>query len=204
MKIIIGLGNPGQKYESTRHNLGFMVVDELRTRLSPDTARERFKAQLWEARRNGERIVLVKPQTYMNLSGTAVQQVQHWYKAPANDLLVVYDDLDLEFGTVRMRERGSAGGHNGLSSIIESLGTTEVPRLRIGIGRGKSAAKARVLSTFSPPEREQLPDIIDRAATGVLSWIDEGPIAAMNLVNVRPGAQKEPAAAVPAAREPES
>jgi PTH1 family peptidyl-tRNA hydrolase len=198
VKIVIGLGNPGQKYESTRHNLGFMVIDELRNRLQPDVQRERFKSQLWEARHAGDRVVLAKPQTFMNLSGVAVQQIDQWYKPDMGNILVVYDELDLEFGSLRMRERGSAGGHNGLASILQSLGTTDVPRLRIGIGRGKSAAKARVLSTFTPEERESLPAIVERAADGVMRWIDQGPIAAMNAINVREASQTpEPAGVAP-------
>ncbi len=196
LKIIVGLGNPGQKYEATRHNLGFMVVDELRCQLKPEVQRERFKSQIWEARAGDARIVLAKPQTYMNLSGTAVQQIRQWYKADLTDMLIIYDDLDLEFGAMRMRERGSAGGHNGLTSVIQSLGTTEIPRLRIGIGRGRSEAKAHVLSTFSPTERDTLPSVIERAASGVLLWIEQGSIAAMNAINVR-----EPGVALAAARD---
>lgn len=186
VRIIVGLGNPGKKYEDTRHNLGFMVIDELRKRLAPDTNRERFKSHLWEARKDGVRIVLAKPQTYMNLSGDAVRQIQHWYKAEPEHMLIVYDDLDLEFGQLRMRERGSAGGHNGLTSVIQMLGTTEVPRLRIGIGRGRLAAKAHVLSTFSPAERESLPGVIERATEGAMIWLSEGSIVAMNALNVKP------------------
>lgn len=186
MKVVIGLGNPGRKYEDTRHNLGFMVIDDLRKRLLPETHRERFKSHIWETRLSGEKIILAKPQTYMNLSGDAVRQIQQWFKAESHDILVVYDDLDLEFGQLRMRERGSAGGHNGLTSVIQALGTSDVPRLRIGIGRGQSAAKAHVLSTFSPAERSDLPSIIDRAASGVMIWLEAGSIPAMNAINARP------------------
>jgi len=200
VKIIVGLGNPGKKYESTRHNLGFMVVEELIRRLPPEANRERFKSHISESRLDGVRVVLARPQTYMNLSGDAVRQIQQWYKAPPDHVLIVYDDLDLEFGQLRFRERGSAGGHNGLTSVIQQLGTTELPRLRIGIGRGKSAAKARVLSTFTPDERNQLPEIIDRAASGVLLWLRQGPIPAMNALNAKP----EPPAAVGAATACES
>ncbi len=201
VKIIVGLGNPGKKYEDTRHNLGFMVIDELRKRLTPETNRERFKSQIWEARLGGERIVLAKPQTYMNLSGDAVSQIQHWYKSDPDHMLVVYDDLDLEFGQLRMRESGSAGGHNGLTSVIQMLGTTEVPRLRIGIGRGRSAAKAHVLSNFSPAEREALPGVIERATEGALLWLSQGPIPAMNAINAKPVPANSPDRSKEADRE---
>lgn len=203
MKIVVGLGNPGQRYESTRHNLGFMVIDELRRRMNPEVHRERFKSHLWEGRHVGDRVILAQPQTYMNLSGVAVQQIRQWYKPDPEDILIVYDDLDLEYGTLRMRQRGSAGGHNGLTSVIQSLGTTEIPRLRIGIGRGTSASRARVLSSFSPAEQQALPEIIERAANGVMLWIEAGPIAAMNEINVRESAEKPAPGIVEVVETPE-
>jgi PTH1 family peptidyl-tRNA hydrolase len=185
VKIVVGLGNPGREYTATRHNVGFMVVNRL-ARLAQGTAvKKRFRSEIVEGMLDGEKLVLVAPQTYMNLSGHAVREVVNWYHLPVEELIVVADDLDLPFGTLRMRARGSAGGHNGLASIIEQLGTQDVPRLKIGIGRGPGSASARVLSRFSPEEDKALSDVIDRAAAGVRLWAHEGVIAAMNEVNRR-------------------
>lgn len=192
LKAIIGLGNPGQKYARTRHNLGFMVVDELLRQLPSGDPRERFKSQVWETRLNDDRVALVKPQTYMNLSGAAVRQVGNWYKLQHDEMLVIYDDVDLEFGALRMKMDGSAGGHNGLTSIIGSLGTNEIPRLRIGIGRGRSATTAHVLSGFSAIEESQLDEIVLKAANAAMLWMREGPVMAMNFVNQRPKPPKPP------------
>jgi PTH1 family peptidyl-tRNA hydrolase len=185
VKIVVGLGNPGREYTATRHNVGFMVVNRL-ARLAQGTAvKKRFRSEIVEGMLDGEKLVLVAPQTYMNLSGHAVREVVNWYHLPVEELIVVADDLDLPFGTLRMRARGSAGGHNGLASIIEQLGTQDVPRLKIGIGRGPGSASARVLSRFSPEEDKALSDVIDRAAAGVRLWAHEGVIVAMNDVNRR-------------------
>jgi PTH1 family peptidyl-tRNA hydrolase len=183
MKVVVGLGNPGREYARTRHNIGFMTLDRLRQALTNPTERNRFKSQIVEGSYGGEKVVLVAPQTYMNLSGHAVREVRSWYHLPIEDLIVVYDDMDLPFGTLRMRESGSAGGHNGMQSIIEQLGTNEVTRLRVGIGRSRSGAVSHVLSRFSPEEEAALPDLIQRAADAVVSWKKHGVIAAMNEVN---------------------
>ncbi|HEU0114782.1 MAG TPA: aminoacyl-tRNA hydrolase [Thermomicrobiales bacterium] len=185
MKIVVGLGNPGREYAATRHNLGFMVVDALARRLGATTVRPRFKAEISEAVRNGEKIVLVKPQTYMNLSGHAVREIVHWHRAPRANLLVVLDELDLPFGAIRLRAEGSAGGHNGLAHIIEQLGGRDIARLRIGIGRGTTAATAQVLSRFAPAEQAELPAIVDAAADCAMAWLDDGIVAAMNRCNRR-------------------
>jgi peptidyl-tRNA hydrolase, PTH1 family len=185
MKIVVGLGNPGREYAATRHNLGFMVVDTLARRLGAAPARFRFKAEIAEANHNGEKIVLVKPQTYMNLSGHAVREVVNWHKVSRANLLVVLDELDLPFGTIRLRAEGSAGGHNGLAHIIEQLGGKDIARLRIGIGRGQTAATAQVLSRFSPTEQAELPELISAAADCAMLWLDEGIVAAMNRCNRR-------------------
>jgi PTH1 family peptidyl-tRNA hydrolase len=183
MKIIVGLGNPGREYAATRHNLGFMLVEELARRLSAATLSPRFRSELAEANHLGDKVILVKPQTYMNLSGNAVREVAHWYRVVASDVLIVLDDLDLPLGTVRLRGNGSAGGHNGLASVIEQLGTTDVPRLRIGIGRSVAAARTQVLSRFTSEEAASLPDIVQRAADCGLLWLDEGIVTAMNRCN---------------------
>jgi PTH1 family peptidyl-tRNA hydrolase len=194
MRIVIGLGNPGREYASTRHNIGFMVIDELAQRCGVITTRNRFRSELIESTLDGEKLILAKPQTYMNLSGTAAREILNWYHVPRKDLLVVLDDMDLPFGQLRMRARGSAGGHNGLTSIIEQLGGNDIPRLRVGIGRGRSTSIGHVLSRFSKDEERELPDVIDRAASGVLRWAREGIVSAMNDLNRRPA--DEPASPV--------
>ena len=191
MRIVVGLGNPGREYADTRHNIGFMVLAELARRNSAKAERSRFRAELTEYFMNGEKIILVAPQTYMNLSGVAVNQVVNWYRVPIEQMLVIYDEIDLPLGQLRMRETGSAGGHNGLKSIIQELGTNKITRLRVGIGRGPGTAVAHVLSRFNPMEQQAVPDLITRAADAVELWIKEGSIAAMNAVNQR---SAEPAA----------
>lgn len=182
-RIIVGLGNPGRQYAGTRHNMGFLVVDELARRVHAPESRKRFKAEISEARRSDERFVLVMPQTFMNESGVTVREVVRWYKVPHEQIIIVVDDLDLPFGQIRLRARGSAGGHNGLKSIFGLLGTQEIPRLRIGIGRGPGAARAHVLARFSKEEEAELPQIISAAADIVERWADHGMVDAMNVAN---------------------
>jgi peptidyl-tRNA hydrolase, PTH1 family len=183
--IIVGLGNPGRNYANTRHNIGFVIADELARRGGASTSRKRFRSELIDTRLPGGKVILVKPQTYMNESGHAVREVRNWYRADPAQILVVVDDLDLPFGELRLRQRGSAGGHNGLKSIIGQLGTQEFPRLRVGIGRGPHQARAHVLSNFAPSEREQLPAVVSAAADAVERWLGDGIVAAMNAVNSR-------------------
>lgn len=195
MKVIVGLGNPGREYAATRHNLGFMVVDELARRSGGGAAKSRFKAELQEITVNGLRVVLVKPQTYMNLSGHSVREASSWYKVPKSNVLVIVDDLDLPFGAMRLRGNGSHGGHNGLRSIFEQLGSNDVPRLRIGIGRGHGVAVTQVLSRFAPEEEQQLPEVISAAADCATVWITDGLITAMNRCNTKSTAPTKEAAA---------
>jgi PTH1 family peptidyl-tRNA hydrolase len=185
VKIIVGLGNPGREYSATRHNLGFMVVDEIARRFSSGQRRNRFKAELIEVFADGQKLVLVKPQTYMNLSGQSVREAAHWYKVAPEDILVVVDDIDLPFGTLRMRSSGGSGGHNGLKSIIAELGGEDFSRLRIGIGRGSGQATRQVLTRFNTDEERELPDLVRDAADCALQWAREGVIAAMNRCNRR-------------------
>jgi PTH1 family peptidyl-tRNA hydrolase len=196
MRIIVGLGNPGREYANTRHNLGFMVVDELARRLGAGGSRKRFRSEIAEGTLDGAKIVLVKPQTYMNLSGYAVREVVNWYHVARDGLLVVLDDLDLPGGAIRLRADGSGGGHNGLTSVLEQLGSHAVPRMRIGIGRGPSHAVAQVLSRFSPEEERALPAVVAAAADCAILWAREGMIAAMNRCNRRDAT--EPATPAPA------
>lgn len=183
MKAIVGLGNPGNQYAGTRHNIGFMVVDKLASEFGAGTPKARFKSLVTEVTIGSEKVVLLKPQTYMNLSGDAVRLMGSWYKLYADEILIVLDELDLPFGTLRLRERGSAGGHNGLSSVIQQLGTNEFPRLRVGIGRGRSSATAQVLSKFSSDEQQELSFVVADAAEAATLWVREGAVTAMNKIN---------------------
>lgn len=182
-RLVIGLGNPGAKYANTRHNAGFFVVDELARRLDAPESRKRFKGEVSEARRGSAKFILVQPQTYMNDSGITVREAVQWYKTPLDQVLIVVDDLDIPFGELRLRSRGSAGGHNGLKSIIGILGTQELPRLRVGIGRGRHATISHVLSRFTAEEEAHLQTVIARAADVVELWADRGIIEAMNIAN---------------------
>ncbi len=179
-RIVAGLGNPGKEYERTRHNVGFLAVDEVAQRLSvgswkaKDGARQAYDSQ--------RKLVLVEPQTYMNNSGVPLRLIASWYRTPPESVLVVYDDMDLPFGKVRMRPFGGHGGHNGMRSIIATM-TDRFPRIRIGLGRPQNDGIDHVLGTFSAEERLLLPKILDIAAQGVLTWLDDGTDAAMRLIN---------------------
>ncbi|CAN5684550.1 aminoacyl-tRNA hydrolase [soil metagenome] len=183
MKIVVGLGNPGQQYEKTRHNVGWMVLDRLAERAGwTGHARARDAAATVHGRYNGLDLMLVKPTTYMNLSGVAVRKVLARQRAPLEEMLVVVDDFDLPLGRLRLRERGSAGSHNGLRSIIGELGSEKFARLRVGIGaparQGNSglarSARDHVLSRFAPLEQALLEQAIAAAADAVEDWAREG------------------------------
>ncbi len=190
VKVIAGLGNPGRDYDKTRHNVGFAVIDEFVSRLQGTSARSRFRAQVIDGVGNGIKFVTAKPQMYMNLSGIPVREIMNWYKADLGDLLIVYDDMDLPLGSLRLRESGSAGGHNGIKSIIAELGTQDFARLRIGIGRGGGASVAHVLSRFTPDEARIAGAAISEAADAVQMWAERGSIETMNIVN-RPRSTEE-------------
>ncbi len=186
MKIIIGLGNPGRKYARTRHNAGFMAVDELARSLHIDVAQEKYHALIGRARIDSEEAVLVKPQTYMNESGRAAGSIVRDTYAAFSDIIVVHDELDLALGSVRVKVAGGHGGHNGLRSIIEHLGSSEFIRVRIGIGRPPDADAADyVLRPFLAEELRVVPDIMARAAEAVKAIVREGPLRAMNAFNQR-------------------
>jgi PTH1 family peptidyl-tRNA hydrolase len=177
---VAGLGNPGPSYERTRHNAGFRVLDEVARRLGVE--RWKNKSEALQAHVAARGVVLVKPQSYMNESGRPLAAIAGWWKATPPDVLVVSDDLDLPFGRLRMRASGGSGGHNGLKSIIEVLGES-FPRLRIGIGRGRSDTIDYVLSNFSAEEERTLPQLIEVAADGVLRWLERDPLDAIQYVN---------------------
>ncbi len=186
MKLIVGLGNPGAKYERTRHNAGWRAVRALHTLHIEDIDgwKTKFGAEMAEGRLGGEKAALMLPQTFMNASGDAViQAVQFWQVAPA-DVLLVYDDLDIPLGNIRIRANGSAGGHNGVKSVLERLGTQDVPRVRIGIGTERAKvvpAEDYVLERFSPDEETELAKAIDAAVKAVETVLAEGVEAASNL-----------------------
>lgn len=193
-RIVVGLGNPGARYAGSRHNLGFMVAEELGQRLPPGKRNERFQCAYDEHDLNGTRVIVARPLTYMNNSGQAVGQLVRWYKAPLERLLVVYDELDLPFGRVRLRPGGSAGGHNGMSSIVRSLGSEEFARLRIGIGRPVSGSTVDyVLTRFPAQERDDLPELITLGADAALAWLSDGLEPAMNEYNRRTLRRLQPA-----------
>lgn len=185
MKLVVGLGNPGKEYERTRHNVGFMVADELSRRMGEPGWKAKFRGLLADGRLGDDRVQLLKPLTYMNVSGQAVSEAVRWFKLDADDVLIVADDLDRPFATLRMRQRGSAGGHNGLASIFQSLGTNDIVRLKIGIGRGRGGAHAHVLGRFDRAEEQELPLLIAEAADAVESWISEGVLVTMNTINAK-------------------
>jgi peptidyl-tRNA hydrolase, PTH1 family len=184
MKIVVGLGNPGRQYEETRHNVGWMVLDRLAERAGwTGRARARDAAATVYGRYNGLDLMLVKPTTFMNLSGVAVRKVLARQRAPLSDLLVVVDDFDLPLGRIRVRDKGSAGTHNGLRSIITELGAQDFARLRVGIGQPSSAAIDHVLSRFTAEERRKLDVVLDAAADAVEDWARYGSARAANRWN---------------------
>lgn len=186
--IIAFLGNPGLKYEGTRHNAGFMTGDALAKKKGISINRSRFKALTAQCELGGEKVLLMKPQTYMNLSGEAVAQAVKFYKVPPEHVIVVSDEMALPVGKLRIRKKGSAGGHNGLKSIISGLGTEEFPRIRIGVGEpphpGYDGADW-VLSTFKNQDAEDMASAADRAAEAAECYISSGAERAMNLYNNR-------------------
>jgi PTH1 family peptidyl-tRNA hydrolase len=183
--LLVGLGNPGREYRDSRHNFGFMVIDRLIVRLNARGMKLQSKAIVTTAEYDGRKLILAKPQTYMNLSGRSIQGLIHFYKLPVENVLVAFDDLDLPFGTIRLRPGGGAGGQKGFASTIEQLGTTSIARLRLGIGRppGRMDPAAYVLQNFSRQEMEILSEILDRAASAMLEFVQNGLNAAMNKYN---------------------
>lgn len=188
-KLVIGLGNPGSEYEHTRHNVGFRVVDKLASKLGWKWTERRNRAVLASGTIGHEKVVLAKPITFMNLSGQAVGELVRWYKIQPEDVLVVYDDLDLPVGKVRLRSKGSAAGHNGLEDIIHHLHTNAFPRLRVGIGHPRNtrmSGKDYVLSIPGNDERILLEAGEDRAVDAIQLAITQGIGTTMNLVNADP------------------
>jgi PTH1 family peptidyl-tRNA hydrolase len=185
LKVVVGLGNPGKKYSGTRHNIGFDVLELLSKRHASDRWRGRFEAETTEILVGSERVLLAAPQTYMNLSGRSVRSVISFFRIPLSSLLVICDDMNLPCGRLRLRRSGTAGGQKGLKNVIDQLGTTEFPRLRIGVGRPAAGEDIvnYVLQPFSKSERAAVDEAIQRAADGVECWLSDGIDAAMTRFN---------------------
>lgn len=191
LRLVVGLGNPGPKYENTRHNVGFLIVEELAAQVGEPF--EHSKRWVADVARFGQGNYLAKPQTYMNLSGEAVAKIAHFYRIDPSEILVIYDDIALPLGRLRIRPKGSAGGHNGMKSIIQHLGTDTFPRLRVGIGNTDLPGEMvdHVLGKFSKSERSELEKAVERAVLATCHIRDHGLQDAMTLFNA--AAQKPPA-----------
>ncbi|HJT79294.1 MAG TPA: aminoacyl-tRNA hydrolase [Gemmataceae bacterium] len=192
MKVVVGLGNPGSKYRGTRHNVGYAVLDSLAEGPRAGRFQNRFQAQVAELAEDGQKILLVKPETFMNLSGRCVRQVLDFYQVPAEELLVVCDDMNLPLGKLRFRARGTHGGHNGLRDIQNHLVTTEYARLRVGVGAPpEDGAVGHVLGRFRASEQAVMDDAVSLAVQAVLTWVHEGIEASMNRYNAPPQPKKK-------------
>jgi PTH1 family peptidyl-tRNA hydrolase len=196
--LIVGLGNPGKEYERTRHNIGFMAVTAFAHTYGMRFSGKRMQAELASGIAEGRAVVVARPQTYMNASGTSVAQLVHWYRVPTRRTLIVYDEVDLPFGTLRYRPTGSSAGHKGIGSIIQALSTSDIPRLRLGIGRPTGGGKAmgHVLKTFAPSERELLEkEILPAAVEAIELFLTrDDPEEIMRTVNAPRAISQQPAA----------
>ena len=202
MKLIVGLGNPGQKYRGTRHNVGYEVIAELASRWPPGRPKQKFNAELLEGSIANQKVMLVSPLTFMNLSGNSVQPLADFYKIDATEILVVCDDLNLDCGRLRLRPSGSAGGQNGLKDIIQRIGTQAFPRLRVGIGRPPAGWDAAdyVLGKVDDEQRVVIDGCVRRAADACEAWVRDGVQLTMTKFNADPNAAKKEKTK----REPES
>lgn len=183
MFLIVGLGNPGREYDGTRHNIGFEAIDSLGRKYSIDLNKSKFKGVFGEGFIEGEKVILLKPTTYMNLSGESIREVINFYKIDKNNIIVIYDDISLEIGKLRIREKGSAGGHNGIKSIIDNLSTDVFPRIKIGVGQPKGDLVSHVLGRFNKEEEQDLKEVIEASIKAVEIIIKNGAKTAMNEVN---------------------
>lgn len=183
MFLIVGLGNPGREYENTRHNIGFDAIDVIADKYNIEVSRIKFKGVYGEGFVNGEKVILLKPTTYMNLSGESVREVMDFYKLSEEDILVIYDDVSLDVGRIRIREKGSAGGHNGIKSIIANIGTDVFSRIKVGVGKPQGDLVKHVLGTFSKEDREDLNKVLEVVAMASETIIKEDAKEAMNKFN---------------------
>ena len=192
MKIIAGLGNPGLRYSATRHNCGFLTIDALGQILSVEASQKKHDSLIAQAMYKGEKLFLVKPQSFMNLSGYPLMQTVNFFKVNIEDILVIFDDMALEPGVIRFRRGGTSGGHNGIASVIEQTGTTQINRLKIGIGPNVFANSADyVTAPFTLEEMPLMAESFKKAAVAALEWAENGISAAMNKYNVKAEAQEE-------------
>ena len=187
MYIIVGLGNPGKKYEHTRHNAGFEVIDILADRMGINVEESKHKGLLGRGMLEGQKVVLVKPQTFMNLSGECVREVSDFYKVAEDEIIVIYDDISLDPGQLRIRAKGSAGGHNGIKNIIAQLGTQVFPRVKVGVGEKPRMMDLAdyVLSRFSKEDQAKMDDAFKEAADAVAMMVSQGVEPAMNKYNTK-------------------
>lgn len=183
MFLIVGLGNPGREYENTRHNIGFAAMDVLAEKYNIDINRSKFKGEYGEGFINGNKVILLKPYTFMNLSGESVREAIDFYKLTEEQVLIIYDDISLELGRLRIREKGSAGGHNGIKSIINHMGTDVFTRIKIGVGAPKGDLVNHVLGKFSKDEVNILKQTLDAVTEATAEIIDNGAKEAMNKFN---------------------
>ena len=192
MRLIVGLGNPGFEYVYTRHNIGWLIVDHILSLKNAGAPSRKFRGEFWMSG-TSKGIALLKPLTWMNLSGLSVREAFDFYKMDAEDILIVCDDVALPFGKLRIRTKGSAGGHNGLASVIGAIGTLEIPRLRVGVGNKPVGGNMRnwVLGHFQEENKDDLHELIDKATEAVLIWAEEGIEKAMNVVNVKKAVSNE-------------
>ena len=187
MYLIVGLGNPEKEYANTRHNMGFNVIDILSKKLNIKLDKLKFKALYGQGKLNDEKVLLVKPQTYMNLSGEAIIAIKNFYKISNENTVVIYDDIDLPIGEIRIKKHGSSGTHNGMKSVIQNLGTEEFPRIRIGIGKPEEKENLinYVIKKMPKEEKEKLDKSIETASEGTIKIIEKGIDIAMNEFNGR-------------------
>lgn len=183
MFLIVGLGNPGEKYDDTRHNIGFKAIDNIAKKYNININREKFKGVYGDGIIQGEKVILLKPTTYMNLSGESIKEIINFYKIDIKDIIVIYDDISLDVGKLRIREKGSAGGHNGIKSIIANLGTDIFSRIKVGVGQPKVDLVNHVLGKFSNDEKEVLSESLDVVVKAVNEALINDVTTAMNKFN---------------------
>lgn len=192
MYVIAGLGNPGKKYENTRHNMGFITIDQLAEKHNIKVDKLKFKALVGEGRIAGQKVLLVKPQTYMNLSGESIREVMNFYKLEPENLIVIYDDIDIEAGALRIRKFGSAGTHNGMKSVVYQLQSDRFPRIRLGIGSQKKGDLVNfVIGGFSKEEVPALEGAVNHAVLAIECIIEDGIDKAMNQFNTKKRSKKD-------------
>lgn len=191
MYIIAGLGNPGSKYENTRHNMGFKAIDAMASEFGIDVNRAKFKGLIGEGRIGSEKVILLKPQTYMNLSGQSVREIMNFYKIPEENLIVIYDDFDLPIGSIRVRKSGGPGTHNGMKSVVQELGSRKFPRVRVGIGSSDGSTIQFVTGKVGKDEQQILNEAAEAAASAAADIIRIGIENAMNIHNTRKSEKKD-------------